>query len=112
LNHKFTITRHPEGFGPSDHASFYGKEIPVFHFFTGTHPDYHRPSDDAERLNLEGIRRVVAMVCDTATSIVGHGKAANLPTSERLGPNQPLGRSTSTSAAFPTSPKAPPKGYA
>jgi hypothetical protein len=69
-NHKFTITRHPEGFGPSDHASFYGKEIPVFHFFTGTHPDYHRPSDDAERLNLEGIRRVVAMVCDTATAIV------------------------------------------
>ncbi len=69
-NHKFAITRHPEGFGPSDHASFYGKEIPVFHFFTGTHPDYHRPSDDSDRLNLEGIRRVVALVCDTATAIV------------------------------------------
>ncbi|MFO0819256.1 MAG: M20/M25/M40 family metallo-hydrolase [Pirellulales bacterium] len=68
--HKFVITKHPEGFGPSDHASFYGKQIPVFHFFTGTHPEYHRPSDDAHLLNIEGMRRIVSMVSDTATAIV------------------------------------------
>ncbi|MFO0904463.1 MAG: M20/M25/M40 family metallo-hydrolase [Pirellulales bacterium] len=67
--HKFLLTKQPEGFGPSDHASFYGKQIPVFHFFTGTHPDYHRPSDDAERLNIDGLRRITALVCDTVKAI-------------------------------------------
>ena len=35
--YEFAITKHPEGFGPSDHSSFYAKKIPVFHYFTGTH---------------------------------------------------------------------------
>lgn len=59
---KFEFAFKPEGFGPSDHSSFYGKKIPVLHFFTGTHPDYHRPSDDAEKLNVEGIARVTALI--------------------------------------------------
>ncbi len=42
------------GTGPSDHTSFYNKDIPVLHFFTGTHSDYHKPSDDAEKINAEG----------------------------------------------------------
>ncbi|MFO0872173.1 MAG: M20/M25/M40 family metallo-hydrolase [Pirellulales bacterium] len=67
--HQFTITKHPEGFGPSDHASFYGKQIPVFHFFTGTHPDYHRPSDDADKLNVDGMQRIARLVIDATTAI-------------------------------------------
>lgn len=59
---KFEFAFKPEGFGPSDHSSFYGKQIPVLHFFTGTHPDYHRPSDDADKLNVEGIARVTALL--------------------------------------------------
>ncbi|MCA9120962.1 MAG: M20/M25/M40 family metallo-hydrolase [Planctomycetaceae bacterium] len=62
--YEFDIKKDPGGYGPSDHASFYGKEIPVFHFFTGTHNDYHRPSDDVEKINVEGMQRVVAMVTD------------------------------------------------
>jgi aminopeptidase YwaD len=42
------------GIGPSDHTSFYLKDIPVLHFFSGFHPDYHKPSDDIEKINFEG----------------------------------------------------------
>ena len=42
------------GIGPSDHTSFYLKNIPVLFFFTGTHEDYHKPTDDIEKLNLTG----------------------------------------------------------
>ncbi len=58
----FKLTFKPEGFGPSDHSSFYGKKIPVLHYFTNNHPDYHRPTDDWEKLNIEGIERVVTML--------------------------------------------------
>ena len=45
----FQITKHESGFGPSDHSSFYAQRIPVLHFFTGSHADYHLPSDDFEK---------------------------------------------------------------
>lgn len=61
---EFKLTFKPEGFGPSDHSSFYGKKIPVLHFFTGTHNDYHRPSDDWDKINFEGMSRVVSLVED------------------------------------------------
>jgi aminopeptidase YwaD len=50
----FSIKIDSSGTGPSDHSSFYRKDIPVLFFFTGQHKDYHRPSDDAERINYEG----------------------------------------------------------
>ncbi len=55
----------PSGFGPSDHASFCKAGIPVLFFFTGLHADYHRPTDDVERLNAEGAAKVarVAQRC-------------------------------------------------
>ncbi len=43
-----------DGTGASDHTSFYYKEIPVLHYFTDTHADYHRPSDDTEYINMNG----------------------------------------------------------
>ncbi len=66
---KFKITRQPGGFGPSDHASFYGRNIPVLHFFTGTHADYHRPTDTADKLNVPGMRRVAQMVTECALAL-------------------------------------------
>ncbi|MGE3999086.1 MAG: M20/M25/M40 family metallo-hydrolase [Planctomycetaceae bacterium] len=60
----FELSKKPEGEGPSDHDSFYRKEIPVLHFFTGTHNDYHRPTDDWEKLNIEGMSRVVDLLED------------------------------------------------
>ena len=43
------------GTGPSDHTSFYRKDVPVLFFFTGTHHDYHRPTDDADKINYAGM---------------------------------------------------------
>jgi membrane-associated protease RseP (regulator of RpoE activity) len=65
----FTLTKEPGGFGPSDHASFYAKKIPVMHFFTGTHRDYHRPSDDSDKINVTGMRRVGEMVAEVAAEL-------------------------------------------
>ena len=60
----------PEGFGPSDHSSFYAKKIPVLHFFTGEHSDYHRPSDDWEKINYEGMARVTSLIEKIALNAV------------------------------------------
>ncbi len=59
---RFALTLNEDGFGPSDHSSFYAKKIPVLFFFTGTHEDYHKPTDTPERINYEGEARVVAFV--------------------------------------------------
>ena len=65
------IARVPDGFGPSDHASFYGRKIPVLAFFTGAHDEYHRPTDDLETIDPQGevrvlelARRVIEAVAD------------------------------------------------
>jgi hypothetical protein len=52
----------PSGIGPSDHTSFYNQSIPVLHFFTGSHDDYHKPSDDADKLNYKGIGHVMGVI--------------------------------------------------
>ncbi len=67
--HGLKISKKPSGFGASDHASFYGKQIPAMHFYTGVHSDYHRPSDDFEKLNIAGMRRVTALVTDVAVAL-------------------------------------------
>jgi hypothetical protein len=67
----FTITKKPGGFGPSDHSSFYGVKVPVLFFFTGSHNDYHRPTDDPDKLNVSGMRRVGEMVVDAALALAG-----------------------------------------
>ena len=46
----------------SDHANFYRKQVPVLFFFTGTHADYHRPGDHAEKINYEGLMSIGAIV--------------------------------------------------
>jgi hypothetical protein len=53
-----------EGYGPSDHASFYMKNIPVAFLFTGVHQDYHMPEDDANLLNYEGEKDIVDYSCN------------------------------------------------
>jgi len=58
LNTGFELAFSPEGVGPSDHASFYLQNIPVFFISTGAHSDYHTPLDDAELINFEGTKRV------------------------------------------------------
>jgi len=50
------------GIGPSDHTSFYLQDLPVLHFFTGQHEDYHRPSDDSDKINYHGMVKVVRLI--------------------------------------------------
>ena len=59
------------GFGPSDHSSFYGRDIPVLFFFTGVHGDYHKPSDDYDKIEAVSTARVVEFIFRTADSIRG-----------------------------------------
>jgi aminopeptidase YwaD len=54
----FTVTHSPDGYGPSDHASFYSSNIPVFYFTTGAHVDYHTPFDQASRLDYETEKQI------------------------------------------------------
>ncbi len=63
------IKTSPEGFGPSDHSQFYGEDIPVLFFFTGTHTDYHKPSDDWEKLNYDGEQRIAKYVYAIAKDV-------------------------------------------
>jgi C-terminal processing protease CtpA/Prc len=57
-NKGFKIVENESGVGPSDHTSFYLTDIPVLHFFTGQHEDYHKPSDDSDKLNYEGMAMI------------------------------------------------------
>ena len=66
---RFQLSYGQDGFGPSDHQSFYVKDIPVLFFFTNTHDDYHKPSDTADKINAEGIRQVAEFVREIATSV-------------------------------------------
>lgn len=50
------------GVGPSDHTSFYLQDLPVLHFFTGQHEDYHKPGDDSEKINYDGLLKVVKYI--------------------------------------------------
>ncbi len=54
----FELHRSEDGYGPSDHSSFYKKKVPVLMLFTGTHMDYHKPSDTADKIYAAGVVRV------------------------------------------------------
>ncbi len=73
---RIKITTTESGNGPSDHASFYLENIPVVHFFTGQHEDYHKPSDDENKINYSGM--VVSL--NTIQQFVAiNNKAKKLP---------------------------------
>jgi len=65
----FELQLNQDGFGPSDHSSFYGKQIPVLFFFTGTHTDYHKPTDTADKINYVGLRSIIGFVGEIASSL-------------------------------------------
>jgi acetylornithine deacetylase/succinyl-diaminopimelate desuccinylase-like protein len=66
---RFALTMTEDGFGPSDHASFYAKQTPVLFFWTGTHEDYHKPTDTADRINYEGEQKIVAFVASIVRAV-------------------------------------------
>jgi hypothetical protein len=79
------IATRGEGYGPSDHTSFYTKDIPVLHLFTNTHVDYHKPSDDADKIDAAGLEKVTKMV----VGIVGEAAARPQQLTLRRGAGEP-----------------------
>jgi len=70
------------GSGPSDHTSFYRKDIPVLFYFTGLHTDYHKPSDDADRINYRGMVQILKHVYTVVEGANEKGRLAFLKTRE------------------------------
>ncbi len=65
----FALTLNEDGYGPSDHASFYARQVPVLFLWTGTHEDYHKPSDTADKINYEGEARLLSFVREVVRSV-------------------------------------------
>ena len=87
-----------DGFGPSDHSSFYARGIPVLHFFTDLHDDYHKATDDTEKIDIPGEARVVALaervvraIADRPVRLTAVRVAAPPPSSGAQGSNTYLG---------------------
>ncbi|HEX9941968.1 MAG TPA: M28 family peptidase [Thermoanaerobaculia bacterium] len=88
-----------DGYGPSDHSPFYAAGVPVLHFFTGPHEDYHKPSDDADKINAGGGARVAALVADLARDIASRPQRPtyrNAPAPEPRGDTRSFGASLGT----------------
>jgi hypothetical protein len=64
-----------DGYGPSDQTSFYAAGVPVLHFFTGSHSDYHKPSDTADKINAGGAARTGQIVTELALVAASRDKA-------------------------------------
>src|SRR5262245_64664270 len=60
-----------DGVGPSDHTAFVNRERPVVFFFTGTHGDYHRPGDTADKIDADGMRKVLEVAYRTVAALAG-----------------------------------------
>lgn len=75
-NNNFKLVQQESGVGPSDHTSFYLADIPVLHFFTGQHEDYHKPSDDSEKLNYDGMKLISEYIFNIISDLDDNGKLA------------------------------------
>ena len=89
-NYKFNLRMAPEGYGPSDHAAFYGKNIPVFFITTGAHTDYHTPMDDREKINFAGMEKVANFTGELLSELAFSGP---MLTFQEAGPQQGTGSS-------------------
>jgi len=97
----FDLRKNPDGFGPSDHSSFFGMKRPVLHLFTDLHEDYHRSTDDADKINIAGIEQVAAFASNIVRAI---GNRATALTFMDQSPNHGM---VATAPAAPTSGAAP-----
>lgn len=78
----FSVKIDSSGSGPSDHTSFYRKDIPVLFYFTGLHTDYHKPSDDADRINYKGMVSILRHIQQLIEQTDKSGRLAFLKTRE------------------------------
>lgn len=97
-----------DGYGPSDHSPFYAAGVPVLHFFTGTHSDYHKPSDTADTINAAGTAQVANIVSTLVQALDGNSKL----TYRKVSAPAPRGDMRSFNASLGTVPDyaGPPNG--
>ena len=74
----FDLFKIPSGYGPSDHQTFYEAGVPVLFFFTGLHNDYHRPSDDFDKIDLIGLTRITDTVSDVMVDLATRSQRPTL----------------------------------
>lgn len=98
-----------DGYGPSDQTSFYAAGIPVLHFFSGSHVDYHKPSDTADRINAAGAAQVAQLVADVAQAVTELPQPLGY---RHVAPEAPRGDLRSFNASLGTIPDyaGPPEG--
>lgn len=82
-SYNFQLALSPEGYGPSDHASFYAQDIPVLFFSTGAHTDYHTPNDKVSLINFDGMQLSTSYIYDVVSEITN---ASVKPTFTESGP--------------------------
>lgn len=85
----YNVTLEDSGIGPTDHTSFYLKDIPVLNFFTGTHSDYHKPSDDEDKINYTGVKNIVDYVFRIANDVADLDTVAFTKTKNNAGKTRP-----------------------
>jgi hypothetical protein len=96
------IAKAPDGYGPSDHSSFHAEGIPVLHFFSNTHADYHRPSDDWPLINVDGLDRVVELTSAVTRRLAtGGADAVALTPIQTEQPSAPTSSSSSSGGYGP-----------
>lgn len=83
IDTQLSIKTDSAGVGPSDHTSFYLKNLPVLHFFTGSHSDYHKPSDDWDKINYEGEKEVLELIVALIEKLDTEPQLAFLPTKNK-----------------------------
>src|SRR5574341_144506 len=103
---RFDLKASGDGWGPSDHASFYAVKRPVLHFFTDLHGDYHRTTDDWDKINAVGITQVAAYVADLALALADRPGALTFVDAPRPTLTQ-SGRSTASLGTIPDMSESP-----
>ena len=81
----FNLTLNNSGFGPSDHATFYAKDIPVLFFFSGVHDEYHTPSDTWQLINLQGEKHILNFIYDLTYCL---SRVPRRPIFQKAGPKE------------------------
>jgi len=100
----FVLASIPDGFGPSDHSSFYGAGVPALMLFTNTHADYHRPEDDWQLINHEGMERVASFAADIVAEVAGSGSSQAMAVTLVEGAGNPHGGGMPSDQDAPASP--------
>jgi hypothetical protein len=93
----FDLRAQGDGYGPSDHSSFYAAKRPVLHLFTDLHEDYHRTTDDWQKVNLDGLKRVADFTLGLVTALANRPRPLSFL-------DLPASLPTQTAAPNPASP--------